>query len=249
MSAFNFVDLAFLFFTFIFVLTAVFRGLIKEVFAFANWIISFILSYLLAPYLGEFMKSYVKTKIIADLSARGIIFLVVFLTIALSTSGLVKSLREATPKTIDRVLGAVFAVFKTLIIFGCVYSIYANMYGFLLGNKLNSKENIEHPKVFLEAKSFHMIQSWGEFVDPAVKLFFDAIAKNIEFAIVKSMSFEDKINQAIQDKSLDPDKVDDVINQVGNPEDLSKLKDQIESGYQPKDIDKINNLIENIDKK
>jgi len=249
MSAFNFIDLTFLFFTFIFVVTALFRGLIKEVFAFANWIISFILSYLLAPYLSEFMKSYITTKIIADLSSRGLIFLVVFITIALSTSGLVKSLREATPKTIDRALGAVFAVFKTLIIFGCVYSIYANMYGFLLGNKLNSKENIEHPKFFLEAKSFKLMQSWGGFVDPAVKLFFDAIAENMEYAIIKSMSFEDKINQAIEDKSIDPDKLGDVMKQVGDSEDVSKLKEQIESGYEPKDIDKINSLINNIDKK
>ncbi len=257
LSAVNIVDLVFIIFSIIFVITAVFRGLIKEIFAFSNWIIAFTISYLLAPYLSEFLKHYIKSKIAVDLTSRGLIFLVVFITIALSTSGLCKALREATPKALDRSCGVIFAVFKTLIIFGCIYSIYANMYGFLLGNKLQDKEEIEDPKIFIEAKTYSTIKTWGHFVDPVVKLFFNAIAKNIEFAIIKSLEFEDKINQTIDDKSIDPEnfknsqiKLNEKINDIQNISGPTKLNDSsTESGYDKKDIDKINNLIEKIEKK
>lgn len=248
LSYFNIVDLVFLFFTLIFVITALFRGFIKELFAFSNWIISFCLSYALAPYFGDLLKNYIKNKMIADLSARGLIFLVVFLIIAISTSGLVKHLKEAIPRSLDKGLGVLFAFLKTLIIFGLVYSIYANMYGLLLGNKLNEKQEIEHPKILSEAKTFLIIKKWGDLVDPAVKLFFDAISKNIEFAITKSINLDEKMNKMIEDNPVDPEGLNNLINQDS---ELNKETKQVipESGYEKKDIDKINNLIETIDKK
>jgi len=253
LSSFNIVDLVFLIFSLIFLITALLRGLIKEVFAFSNWIIAFALSYLLAPYLSDFLKSYIKTKIVADLTARGLIFLIVFIAIALSTSGLCKSLRESTPKAIDKSLGVCFAIFKTLIIFGCIYSIYTNMYGFLLGNKLNNKEEIQDPKILTEAKSYNTIKLWGKIVDPVVKLFFNAIAKNIEFAIVKSFEFEDKINKTVNDKSLDDELLKNFdkknLNLNENMKNLQPSDSPVESGYDQKDIEKINNLIDKIDKK
>ena len=250
-NSINVVDLIFLIFTLIFVLTALFRGLIKEVFAFSNWVISFVLSYLFAPYLSPFLHKFIASKIAGDLTARGIIFLLCFLIIALSTSSLCKALREATPKTLDRVLGVFFAFFKSIVVFGFIYSIYVNMYGFLLGNKLNKPENIEHPKILTDAKTYNLIKNSGEFLDPAVSLFFKAIAKNIEYAIVKSLEFENKINQTVDDKSINPDAINGFIDQL--PNDISnKVNNKIEemdSGYEKKDIDKINNLIETIDKK
>jgi len=253
LNSFNIVDLVILIFSLIFVITALLRGLIKEVFAFSNWIIAFSLSYLLAPYLSDFLKNYIKTKIVADLTARGLIFLVVFIAIALSTSGLCKSLRESTPKALDKSLGVCFAILKTLIIFGCIYSIYTNMYGFLLGNKLQNKEDIEDPKILTEAKSYSTIKLWGNIVDPVVKLFFDAIAKNIEFAIVKSFEFEDKINKTVDDKSLDAELLKNSDKQNLNSQDILKnpmqLDNAVEPGYDQNEINKINNLIEKIDKK
>ena len=253
LNSFNIVDLVILIFSLIFVITALLRGLIKEVFAFSNWIIAFSLSYLLAPYLSDFLKNYIKAKIVADLTARGLIFLVVFIAIALSTSGLCKSLRESTPKALDKSLGVCFAILKTLIIFGCIYSIYTNMYGFLLGNKLQNKEDIEDPKILTEAKSYNTIKLWGNIVDPVVKLFFDAIAKNIEFAIVKSFEFEDKINKTVDDKSLDAELLNNSDKQNLNSQDILKnpmqLDNTVEPGYDQNEINKINNLIEKIDKK
>ena len=43
------------------------------------------------------------------------------------------------------------------------------MYGFLLGNKLNDKEEIQDPKILTEAKSYNTIKLWGNIVDPVVK--------------------------------------------------------------------------------
>jgi uncharacterized membrane protein required for colicin V production len=253
LNQFNVVDLIFIIFSLIFVATALFRGLIKEVFAFCNWVIAFTLSYFLAPYLAEFLKNHVKSKIAVDLSARGIIFLVVFITIAISTSGLSKSLRDATPRALDRSLGLIFAIFKTLIIFGCVYSIYANMYGFLLGNKLLNKEDIQDPKILTEAKTYNTIKTWGNFVDPVVKLFFDAISKNIEFAISKSMELEDKMNQQNIDKSLNENQLKEQENLMINPQDLDnkikQLEGQIDPAIDRKDQDKMNQLIDKIEKK
>ena len=71
------------------------------------------------------------------------------------------------------------------------------------------------------------------------------------------MEFEDKINQTIDDKSIDPEnfknsqiKLNEKINDIQNISGPTKLNDSsTESGYDKKDIDKINNLIEKIEKK
>ena len=241
-NALNVIDLAIIILGLIFIIMAIFRGLTKEVFAFSNWIIAFSLSYFLAPYFAEFLKNYVESKIVVDLSARGIVFIIVFITIALSTSGLCKTLQEKVPQTLDRFLGVCFAIFKTLIIFGCLYSIYINVYGFILGNKLNDREKIQDPKFLIEAKSYGIIKAWGGFVDPVVKVFFNAISKNMEFSISKSLEFEDKINETVDDKSLD---VDGSLKNL----DKSSSQNEPEPGYNKKDIDKINNLIDKIEKK
>lgn len=244
-SSVNILDLVFVVFTFIFVVTAFFRGFVKEVFSLFNWLLSLTLSYLLAPYAADLIATYSKSELVADISARSIIFVAVFFVTAMSTSGICKLLKEKIPKVFDRSLGVFYGLIKTLLIFGVVCSVAFNLYEFVLGKKLE-ENSPALPKWFVEAKSRNILIASSEALDPAVKLFFDAIVKNFDQVIPKPTNLDEKINEltgtksdAITEeniKSLDSD----------GSEQLDKALEDY--GYNKKDIEKMNRLIEIIGK-
>jgi len=235
-ATFNVVDLIFFTFTTIFVLTAFFRGLVKEIFALLNWIVALTLSYLLAPYATDFFSHHFDNKLVVDISARSIIFVLVFFITALSTSGLRDSLKEKMPKAFDRSLGVLFGFLKTLIIFGFIYSLYFNLYGFLLGDKLKDSA-VKTPDWLHNAKCYSLLKISGEALDPVVKKFFDAATKNFDHVVPNSKELLDKkINEVIEDK----------INEKLN--EAAPDTDSTDSGYNKKDIEKMNRLIDIINK-
>ncbi|OFW81415.1 MAG: hypothetical protein A2887_03845 [Alphaproteobacteria bacterium RIFCSPLOWO2_01_FULL_40_26] len=232
---FNLLDLVFFALTFIFVLTAFFRGLVKEIFALLNWIMALTLSYLLTPYLSDFLAKYFDSKVALDIALRSIIFIAIFIITAFATSGLRKSLKEKIPDIFDRSLGVLFGFAKTLLIFGFAYSLYFNLYGFVLGGKLKNSA-MKTPEWLQEAKSYSLIKLSGETIDPLVKKFFDAISANLNRVIPNSKELLDqKIDDVIQEKIQE-----NAVEEIGKA-----LQD---SGYNKKDIEKMNRLIEIIDK-
>ena len=190
----NLLDLAFVAFTFIFVVTAFFRGFVKEIFSLFNWVLSLTLSYLLAPYAAELITTYSKSKLVADISARSIIFVAVFFITSMSTSGICKLLKEKIPKVFDRSLGVFFGLVKTLLIFGFVCSIAFNLYEFLLGKKLE-ENSPALPRWFVEAKCRNILQASADALDPTGKLFFNAIVKNFDYTIPQPTNLDEKINE------------------------------------------------------
>ncbi len=215
----------------IFITTAFFRGFVKEIFSLFNWLIALTLSYLLAPYLSKLLLFYSDNKFVADIAARVIIFIFVFIATALSTSGLCKALKEKMSKVFDRSLGVLFGIVKTLLIFGFIYSISLNLYGFLLGK--NVEENSAPlPEWLLQAKCYNILHLSGNTLDPLVKKFFDATTKNLDKVVPKQDNLDEKINELLNKKD------------VAEPLDESSE----DAGYNKKDIEKMNRLIEIIDK-
>jgi len=237
----NMLDLAFLAFILIFVATAFFRGFIKEIFALLNWILALILSYVLAPYVAELIEKYSGNALVSDITARSLIFVLVFFVCAISTSGLRDALKEKMPKAFDRSLGVFYGLVKTILVFGFIVSLAFNLYGFLLNKKIE-ESSAELPIWYKEAKSHDILKFSSQMLDPAVKLYFDAAAKNFEHVVPKSKNLDEKIDEVIDQKNSK--KVKKIVEE--NSSELDKnLED---SGYNKKDLEKMNRLMEIIGK-
>jgi uncharacterized membrane protein required for colicin V production len=233
----NWLDLAFASLAIIFVITAFFRGFVREVFSLFNWIVAIILSHLIAPYASELAIIYSKNKLVADIVSRSMIFIAAFIIFAISTSKLCKTLKEKMPQYFDKSLGVLWGLLKTLLVFGIAYSILINAFTSLSERKID--ENSEQFPIWLkEAKCFSILKFSGEIVDPSVKLFFDEMVKNFDQVIPNPKSeLDQKINEVIGKKKTE-------LNENNNESNLD-IKD---SGYNKKDIEKMNHLIEIIDK-
>jgi membrane protein required for colicin V production len=233
----NWLDLAFASIAIIFVITAFFRGFVREVFSLFNWIVAIILSHLIAPYASELAIIYSKNKLVADIVSRSMIFIAAFIIFAISTSKLCKTLKEKMPQYFDKSLGVLWGLLKTLLVFGVAYSILINAFASLSERKID--ENSEQFPIWLkEAKCFSILKFSGEIVDPSVKLFFDEMVKNFDQVIPNPKSeLDQKINEVIGKKKTE-------LNENNNESNLD-IKD---SGYNKKDIEKMNHLIEIIDK-
>jgi membrane protein required for colicin V production len=190
----NYLDIAFAAFTLIFVVTAFFRGFVKEIFSLLNWVVALTLSYLLYPYLANLFSSYSDNKLVLDIVAQLIIFIAVFLVMVLSLAGPRDTMQEKMPKIFDRSLGVFYGLIKTLLIFGLFYSITANLYGFLLG-KENDKKNEKMPSWITEAKCHSILQLSGETLDPVVKKFFVAITKNFDKMVPQQKKLNENLDE------------------------------------------------------
>ena len=241
-TTFNLLDLIFIAFTLIFVVTAFFRGFIKEIFSLFGWIVAFTLSYILAPYVSKFIEG---NKVIVDISARSIIFIIVFFGCALSTAGLCRSLKEKIPSSFDRSLGVLFGLIKTVLIFGLVYSIILNAMGYLVGKSVG-ESSPQFPNWLKDAKCHDIMKFSGEAIDPAVKLLFDAVTENFDRVIPKQKNndLDEKIDEVMDKKDDTKEPLDKASDEI-KPSGKSSSQD---SGYNKKDIEKMNRLIEVIGK-
>lgn len=258
-ATFTMLDYVFFTFTFIFVLTAFLRGFIKEIFSLLNWIVALTLSYFLTPFAVEFLSKHFESKLAVDIAARSIIFLAVFIIIAISTSGLCESLREKTPKAFDRSLGVLYGFLKTLLIFGFIYALYFNLYGYLMGKKVEDDE--KSPAWLKDAQSHSLIKISGEALDPLVKAFFESITKNFDHIMPKHEKFDKTIDEAIDEKTEEAAEktIEDAVKKIEKNSAIEKTptiekksdnakKALQDSGYNKKDIEKMNRLIDIIDK-
>jgi len=231
-TTFNTLDLIFFAFTAIFVITATFRGFVKEVFSLLNWLFSLVVSYLLTPYVTEFLSKHFDNKMAIDLFTRSALFAIIFITVAMSTSNFRDSIRDKLPPIFDRSLGLLFGFVKTLLIFGAIYSIYLHAYSLVM-----KKKNTKDPEWFTQAKCRSLIKVSADIVDPAVKKLFEAIGQNFEQVLPKSEELlKDKINEIMKEKT----------GQEVAPEADSDAN--LDSGYSKKNIEKLNQLVDVINK-
>ena len=235
-TTFNIFDLIFIAFAFIFIVAAFLRGFIKEIFSLIIWIISLTVSYFLAPFTAELIITYTHSAMVADLVSRVILFIFIFVVLVFSTSNLSDAIKEKMPQLMDRSLGVLYGIGKTLLIFGIAYSIIINLYGFLLGDKQDPQDN-KAPDWLSEARCSGILQITSDFIHPAVDSFMSAITKNFDKLGFLPKTLDDKIDEVVDDKKIDAD-------------DAEKTSKQVEedAGYTKKEIEKMNRLIDVIGK-
>lgn len=222
-TSFNVFDLIFFTLTFIFVISAFFRGIIKELFSLFSWIFSFLIAYFLAPFASEVLEKYFSNLIFLESLTRSIIFVICFITFAISTQNLKNSTCEKMPAMFDKSLGALFGFAKTLIIFGALYATYFNIQNLVFHEKVND------PKWLKSSKTYGLVKFSASTLNTPVKKFIAAISPNLN---------------DIKDKRLEeiPNKKSKIEKDI----DLKNVKK--DAGYSKKDIEKMNHLIDIIDK-
>lgn len=251
-SAFNALDLIFFTFTAIFILTAIMRGFVKEIFALLNWVLALTISYLLAPHITDLLSAHFSSRMMIDLVSRSGVFIVVFLITAASTSGLRESLQKKIPRAFNKSLGLLYGFGKSLLIFGLISSLYFNLYGLVMGNG-----DVTEPAWLQESKSRALIKGAGDVLDPVVQKFFSGIAGNFSEIVPSSDSLSDKINDVMKEKAVDAigDAIGGNIDLPQGDVDTDSVDpvdpldpDSFDTGYSKKNIEKLNQLMEIINK-
>lgn len=235
----NILDLIFLIFASIFVVTAFFRGFVKEIFSAFNWVLAIILSHIITPYIVDMIDG---SKMLADMIIRTVVFVVILITLSMSTSSLCKDLKQKMPFIFDRSLGILFAIVKTLVIFGVCYSLFIKSYGLILGKPLEESSS-RFPNFLKQAKCHDIIKLSASVLDPATQKFIDAISNNFDKMVPENKGYKKENNK------LDG-KINEIIDSEGEvdnkiPSDL--FKQMPDAGYSKKDIEKMNRLIEIIE--
>ncbi len=228
-TSFNVFDLIFFTFTFIFVISAFFRGIIKEIFSILNWIFSFLVAYFLAPFASNILEKYFSNLILLESLTRSVIFIICFITIALTTRDLRNSVSERIPAMFDKSLGVLFGFAKTLIVFGAIYSIYFNIQNLIF------HEKVKDPKWLKSSKSYGIIKLSASILNPPIEKFISEISPNLNEL--------DKLDKEKLDK-----KIEEIFEKKAEIEKNIDLKDvKKDAGYSKKDIEKMKHLIEIID--
>ncbi len=244
----------------LFIVVAFFRGFVKELASLIIWIISLCACHFLAPLLAKALSSYSDNKIILEIVSRFMVFIITFFTLLLSTSNLVGEVKDKMPALLDRSLGIFYGIVKSVLIFGIFYSVTANLYGFLLGNK-NDSESKKVPQWMEDARFANIIRISASVVDPAVQSFMNETIKSFDKSGALQKTLDSKIDEVIEEKVTKGSK--DLDLQARGDESLTKKKSNVssnseeeklakeiekETGYDKKNIDKLGRLIDVIDK-
>jgi membrane protein required for colicin V production len=246
MTSFNLLDIAFIGLGLIFMIIAFFRGFVKEVFALISWIIAISLSFLLAPLAAKLFGLYFSNKLIINFGSQILIFVLVFIIAGLSTSKMSAAIRKSLPSSIDQSLGVLYGLIKNLLIFGLVYSVINNVYLNMAkyGNmkSLTNKETSYLPSWLRDAKSYKIIKSCGELIDPITKNLINKTIKNVEVELNNSDSGSNNLkidsNKIIKQNS----KSESGSAESGNDSNNDNI------GYSKKEIEKMDRLIDVIAK-
>lgn len=248
-TTFNILDLIFLALTLVFVITAFLRGFVREVFALLNWIMALGISHLITPVISHLFYSYSTNTMVIDVVIRLIIFIFIFIATAMTTSKLRKAIKEKIPTSFDTSLGVFYGLLKSVLIFGFIYSLMTNLYGFALDTSAKQAAK-KLPLWAREAKTYRLISFAGETIDPIVKTFFDSVAQNFDRKIPRDTELDSKIDKVLDKEinldNFDKEKIDDIDSKrLNDTLESDAMKEALEnSGYDKRDIQKMNRLIE-----
>ncbi len=234
----NMFDLIFIFSAIAIVLIAFFRGFVREIFSVFNWIITIALVYFLSPFLAKFVNSYSHNTEISNIISSTIIFIIIFIGSTLLMRKVSESCQEKIPFTTNQILGVIFGVFKTFLIFGLVYGATINIYGEIYNVSAKAKQSETMPIWLYDAKTRALISPLGKVLDPLVKFSISKVEER--FLGKKITKKKEKIEDII-------DEVDEVEESSEKPDkkDVKKVNEKYEEkGYSKKEIEKMDRLIE-----
>ncbi len=228
----NMFDLIFLFAGLLFLVIGFFRGFVKEIFSLFVWIIALLVSFVITPFISPYLN--LGNDAINDVVTRSVLFIIVFFITNYYLSKISNDLTDRLPDALNRSLGILYGIAKTLIVFGVFYCVFLNSLMLVYGNKFD-KNSSQFPQWLKEAKCYGLVRTSGEIINPIFKKFFDSAAKNYEKYIPKK---QDENEEATLDKIMkdNSEYFQENLEKVSNP------------GYSKKDIEKMNHLIDIIDK-
>ncbi len=245
------IDLIFVIFSLIFVVTAFLRGFVREIFALINWSMALIMTYYFAPLISPLFYSYASSTLIVDIIAKVVIFIVTFIAFAFASSTITKIIQGKIPISIDKSLGVFFGIIKTLVIFGIIYSVMLNLY-VSLADKTKDEASINAPDFFKNAKTYNIIRYSGEIIDPLVEEFFSSTTKNIvDDNILNEFIKKNNIDQNVTKEIINNKEQIDKINKENNSNSKNNIENLIKEkniGYEKIDIQKMNRLIDILEK-
>ncbi len=246
MTSFNLLDLAFIGFGLIFMIIAFFRGFIKEIFALINWLVAISLAFLLPPLHTKLFFLHFHNNLITNFSSKIVIFILVFIIVGIVTAKLSDNLKKSLPSSIDQSLGVVYGLVKNLLIFGILYSITNNFYlhtSKSINKKISTNQEKQYLPIWLTgAKSYKIIKSCGELIDPITKNLINNSIKNVE---VELNSSNPKLNDSNQKSDQEVKEQSDF--KTSNSKSGHDLGSG-DIGYSKKEIEKMDRLIDVIAK-
>ncbi len=270
----NIFDLIFIFSSIIFILIAFFRGFVKEIFALLNWIISTAALYWLAPYAAQFIAHYSNNKIVINIVSGILVFMGIFIISALLTNKLANAVKEKMPTPLDQIMGVLYGVIKTLLVFGLVYAFTVNIYSSLIGATQESeakeivekkvekekskegkakeekaKEEKEVAKIkHVKKKKGQHLQTMPEWLAEAKTLFiYEGVGKMLNPYVKKTIN--DILQNFDESEHLKIKKEDEAPaapeENAASEAEAQKSDEEYEPmGYSKKEIEKMNRLIE-----
>ena len=245
LEQYNIFDLVFLASCAIFILTAFFRGFVKEIFGLFNLIAALFASYWLSQVISNIFFGGSIAGAISIIALRSIIFFATFFISFLLTRSLCKELKNKLPKSLDSSIGVLFGLTKSIFIFAAIYCVLITSMS-LFYNKNINRNSSELPIFLKEAKFLDLISSSSKLIQKPIKLFIYDIFKdlnNSEFRNYNANPLDQKINDVINNSDRDYNKK--IKKNIGNLKKIGNIDDK--NGYNKKDIDKMNRLIEIID--
>jgi len=256
MSNFATLDIVFFCTTLLIVVVATYRGVVKEFFSLLNWTVSFILSYLLSPLLSKIFVNMVESKLVLNVSTRIVVFMISFLIFMILTSKFVEDLNFSINVYLNKILGMIYGIFKSILIFGLLYSLYNCFFDYALGQRLIGKSSNKMPNWYINSYSSSIISFSGDAIDPVVKGFIGFLKFNYSDIIKIDKKIEtkykydsiDKIenslenNQNTVDPQISPD--DTKNNDIDKKNNSLNINKNDENGYNKQDIQKLQKLIE-----
>lgn len=112
----NLLDVIFLILIFLSILLGTFKGFIRELFSLAFFIIAVVLSFLFYDEIGSIFNNHFENRDVSNFMGFILIFVVVLIVGTLVTYFIKKTILIEPLKSIDRILGGVFGLFRGILI-------------------------------------------------------------------------------------------------------------------------------------
>lgn len=154
-SNLNWFDIAMISIVFISTIFALFRGFIKALLSLIAWASSCTSAVALYPLILPLLSTKIHSEKLAIASSLGIIFLVVFIIIAIINSKIIYVLRRVTGGFIDRTLGLAFGAARGVLIVCLIFFTVSMTSKMLLGG--SSKAERPGPDWFAKAGTYDII--------------------------------------------------------------------------------------------
>lgn len=250
-ASLSIIDLVVLVITSIFVITAILRGFVGEIFSIFNLVATILAVIYIPPIIKPYVSGLGGNEMVIDIILNSAIFILSGIAFKIMTSGLRRSASFLMPAPIDYPLGVAFAIAKSFLIFGIIFSLAINIYSSILKqSKIVVLTNL--PSWFDQSKSSGMIKFSGQILDPYVDQFLTKNFGNVSKAIDQDL-LNEKINDISKETGYDIPDIDlekiDSENLNLEKLDSKNVKEKIEDfGYDKKNLEKLNRLIEIISK-